>query len=319
VMFRRAFFMLTYNDSNSADWPFNTSRVPVVSASPPPLHAPAGNENRIAAWSVTADDLFADGSLLSRNAEASLDNAHRLRIVGDSLEFGDQFASAPIPVQPNTDYLVRVELALDQGPAAIKIMSPDRNTTLRSTIILGNERRRRFRKLSHASDELTRVEQSDRMSVIEMVFASGDHNEVRFVISNNGADPAVMRLDNVKWFDLGATPYLWTAYPRMLINGVQRIMFHTRVMLPLVLGGLLLLSLARRGRVMVVMLVVPAYYLLAQSALSTEYRYILAIHYFLFIAAAAAIYWAFALIYLGLRKRASIIRPAVPRSLQGPA
>jgi len=37
---------------------------------------------------------------------------------------------------------------------------------------------------------------------------------------------------------------------------------------------------------------VPVYYLCAQSAFHTEYRYILAIHYFLFTAAAVTLYSA---------------------------
>ena len=37
------------------------------------------------------------------------------------------------------------------------------------------------------------------------------------------------------------------------------------------------------------MLVVPAYYLLVQSALHTEYRYILAMHYFLLAIAAVTL------------------------------
>ncbi|HKR00855.1 MAG TPA: hypothetical protein VJT09_09280, partial [Pyrinomonadaceae bacterium] len=40
------------------------------------------------------------------------------------------------------------------------------------------------------------------------------------------------------------------------------------------------------------LLVVPAYYLAVQSALHTEYRYVLAIHYFLFILVAVALHAA---------------------------
>ncbi|HEX8090911.1 MAG TPA: hypothetical protein VF762_18770, partial [Blastocatellia bacterium] len=47
-----------------------------------------------------------------------------------------------------------------------------------------------------------------------------------------------------------------------------------------------------RGSALAALLAVPGYYLLAQSAFHTEYRYILAIHYFLFVAAAVAFYCA---------------------------
>lgn len=290
VMLQRAFFMLTYNDSRNADWPFNTSRVPVVSAAAPPLHMPAGMNEKNAVLSSSGAALLTDGSLLSQQAEASLDADGRLRITGDALEFGDQFASAPISIQPRTDYLLRLDLALEQGPAAVKVMSSDRAVALESVIISGKERRRRLKKLSDDDDNYTRVDPKDRMAVIEMIFASGDRNEVRLVISNNGPAGAVMRLDKIELFDLGSTPYRWTSYPRVFINGLQWIFFNTAVMLPLVAAGVLLLAFARQKRALVILLAVPVYYLCAQSALSTEYRYILAIHFFLFVSAAATLY-----------------------------
>ena len=72
-------------------------------------------------------------------------------------------------------------------------------------------------------------------------------------------------------------------------------------MLPLIVAGMILLGLALRGRAFVILLAVPAYYICVQSALSTEYRYILAIHYFLFIIAAVTFYCAGALITHGAR------------------
>jgi hypothetical protein len=45
-----------------------------------------------------------------------------------------------------------------------------------------------------------------------------------------------------------------------------------------------------RGKALLILLAVPIYYLCTHAAFSTEYRYILAIHYFLFIASAATIY-----------------------------
>ena len=61
-------------------------------------------------------------------------------------------------------------------------------------------------------------------------------------------------------------------------------------MLPAVILGIALLALARRRSVLVIVLAVPVYYLCAQSALSTEYRYILGIHYFLFVTAAVTLH-----------------------------
>jgi cytochrome b subunit of formate dehydrogenase len=111
---------------------------------------------------------------------------------------------------------------------------------------------------------------------------------VRLVISNDRATTArpEIRITEIKLFSLGQTPYLWTRYPRLLVRGLQKNLFQTKILLPLVILGLGLLLWARRGRALIFLLTVPAYYLLIHAALSTEYRYILAIHYFFFILAA---------------------------------
>lgn len=62
------------------------------------------------------------------------------------------------------------------------------------------------------------------------------------------------------------------------------------MVLPLVVSGLILLALAGQGRVLAILLAIPVYYFSMQSVLHTEYRYVLAIHYFLFVIAAVAIY-----------------------------
>jgi len=57
-------------------------------------------------------------------------------------------------------------------------------------------------------------------------------------------------------------------------------------MLVLILAGLASCALARKWQSLMLVIAVPFYYLAAQSLLHTEYRYVLGIHYFAFIAAA---------------------------------
>jgi hypothetical protein len=73
-------------------------------------------------------------------------------------------------------------------------------------------------------------------------------------------------------------------------------------MLPLIGMGIILLAIAERWRALLIVLAVPAYYLCVQSAFHTEYRYILAIHYFLFVAAATTLYFAGATVWTGVRR-----------------
>jgi hypothetical protein len=61
-------------------------------------------------------------------------------------------------------------------------------------------------------------------------------------------------------------------------------------MLPLALFGAGILVWRRDWRMLVLLLSVPAYYFCFQSMLHTEYRYVLAIHYFLFVLVAVAVY-----------------------------
>jgi hypothetical protein len=73
-------------------------------------------------------------------------------------------------------------------------------------------------------------------------------------------------------------------------------------MLPLTIIGLILMIRARGCSALIILLVVPAYYLCFQSALHTEYRYVLAIHYFLFVLVAVTLCCATSYVWRGLLK-----------------
>lgn len=81
----------------------------------------------------------------------------------------------------------------------------------------------------------------------------------------------------------------WTRPLRLTLRAAQKL-FITAVFLSLYALGLLLLARERKRRALAALLAVPLYYLCVQSALHTEYRYVLAIHYVLFVSAAAALY-----------------------------
>lgn len=297
-MLRRAAFMLSYNDARPADWPFNTASVPIISAEPAVAHAATRPDDAPPVWSSAVAGWLTDEAITAPAADVALDaDGQSLRITGDSSAFGDQFASAPLPIKPQTDYLLTLKIKAEQAAAAVKVTTVDRRFTLASAILdsppaeSAPSRKPKSEKRKPSSDEPTG---EPEMSLLQMVFASGDHSAVRLVISNNGPASTlhITQVGQADLFELGATPHLWTRYPRALAHGLQKNLFKTRGMLPLVIAGLLLLGLAGRGRVLVVLLVVPLYYLCVQSALSTEYRYILALHYCLFIASAVALYCA---------------------------
>jgi len=86
-----------------------------------------------------------------------------------------------------------------------------------------------------------------------------------------------------------------TRVPRIIVRAVQKL-FITAVFVPLYLAGLVLLLRQRRWRELAALLAVPLYFLCVQSALHTEYRYVLAVHYLLFVVAAFALRHAWELI-----------------------
>ena len=81
----------------------------------------------------------------------------------------------------------------------------------------------------------------------------------------------------------------WQRLFQWPLRFVQKL-FITAIFLPLTLLGACLLGYQRQFQSLALLLVVPLYYFSMQSALHTEYRYVLVIHYFLFVLAAVSLY-----------------------------
>jgi hypothetical protein len=141
------------------------------------------------------------------------------------------------------------------------------------------------------------------LSMIEIPFVSSGSGQVHIVFANNGAKGSspVLQIGQLQLYALGPASFTWTRIPRAVLRLIQKL-FITALMLPLSIIGLILLIRARRASALILLLVVPAYYLCFQSALHTEYRYVLAIHYFLFILVAVALYRAGDYLWSGLQK-----------------
>lgn len=321
VMFRRAGSMLRYNDSLSQGWPGDTARVPVVSAEPSFGHRLSLSIKDAPVWSTSAIDLLAAGTALTAQSTCSPgEEGQTIRVAGDASDFGDQFASAPIPVEVNTDYVLKVPVKLIGGRMAAKVTSEDRRIMLASHLILenneeGEEQRSRRRAKKTADDEEGGDESDSReqsppaderanqqgMTYAVMPFASGNRSALRFVVSNNGpsSDRSSAEIGAPELFSFGKTPQRWSRVVRPAVRGFQRNLYTTTHMLPMIAIGIILVAIAGRWRALLIVLAVPAYYLCVQSAFHTEYRYILAIHYFLFVPAGVMLYVAGAAVWAG--------------------
>ena len=307
VIFRRATFMLSYNDSRARQWPLSTASISPITSETlygheiTPANAKldqsqnssvlvlngaiisgvATRSESVPLISIKPVELEAKGVIIAPLATAALsEDGGVLEISGNESEYGDQFSSASFEVKNNTDYLLEVPLALVRDNMALKVTSVDQRTSL-CVVDIGN---------AIDNEDSTGPAEKSGMTTIRLPFASGARTQVRVVVSNNGrgSKPPVARLGAIEIFEIGATPHTWTSSIRKPVRSIQR-KFTTGVMLTLISLGLVLLLLARMHRALVIILVVPLYYLALQSPLHTEYRYILPIHYFLFIAAGASV------------------------------
>jgi hypothetical protein len=100
---------------------------------------------------------------------------------------------------------------------------------------------------------------------------------------------SMWRLERVPLISSSNASGAGTTVAAFLVGSIQRL-FITAIILPCVVGGLILLGLRRQGRVLAILLALPLYYFCVQSVLHTEYRYVLTLHYFLFVLAALGIY-----------------------------
>ncbi len=278
VMIRRAASML------------RLERARLVSAAPPISHSLTINDERQPVWSNSPAELIASSAPRSTQTEVTLaSDSQTLRITGDDSKYGDQIVSAPIAVEKNFDYLLTLLVKLEQGRMALKIISVDGRTVLASTIIEIVE---------------GKTPQDQPLQAVQIAFVSDRSAEqVRVALANeaSGALRPVAQVGTIKLFALGSASYVWTRFPRAIIRNVQKL-FLTAFMLPLVLIGVVWLTRKGKLRAIALLLAVPAYYLCVQSAMHTEYRYVLAVHYFLFVLAAASIFYGSGALWQWLRK-----------------
>jgi hypothetical protein len=291
VMLRRGMFMLRYDSPRNDKWPWTTATASPVALDAPFGHNIAPGEHSQDSWSATASDLIAGGTVLTTQSQTVLlTDRDTMQVTGDDSEFGDQFASEPIVVGQATDYVLTLSANLISGPAAVKVTSVDRRITLASAIVTSaHEKKAKHERTGEPEDT-----NNQHQGKLHLPFASGDRTRVLLVISNNGAAGSnpIVEINQVRLQKLGQTPQLWTRFVRRLVRGIQRNIYVTSILLPLVLIGTALVLVAGRARIALTLMAVPAYYLVVHSAIHTEYRYILPIHYFLFSFVAISIYCA---------------------------
>ena len=225
---------------------------------------------------VAATDLLRQCRAQSLQAKMVVDpaQADSITLSGDDKKYGRQFSCGPLTVEANTDHLLEMSARLDQGRVRVSVNDAG-NRTYASEIL-----------------EPLEVKEPSRqpLQTIRLPFVSlGSTARINF--SNEAStNPPIIHVDSLKVYELGPARFLWTRYPRILLHWLQRA-FVTAVFLPLALIGAGLTIFRQRIATLVILSVAPLYYFTVQSAFHTEYRYVLAVNYFLFAFAAVAIAW----------------------------
>ena len=273
VMIRRAASMLRLERSR------------LVSIDPPISHALDFTNNLQPIWMNTPAELLAGGVAAASQTKALLaPDGQTVDIAGDDSKYGEQFLSAPVSVRKNTDYVFNVPLKIEQGRIRVSVKGPS------------------GRVYSSAIVETLETISPDEQPVnqIQLPLVATNDEQVRIVLSNEASNPPrpAVKVGTIKLFELGSAQFLWTRYPRFLVHLVQKV-FLTAVMLPLAVIGLALLVVRRRWQALTILLVVPVYYFCVQSIVHTEYRYVLAVDYFLFALVAVSLSWIINLVRAG--------------------
>lgn len=241
-------------------------RARLISTQPAVSHPPQPNSNYPDPLLYPSDMVKEPNAVLGAiRLDDESGNKTILTVVGNDSRYEAQ-AAWQLTLQPNSDYLLDTVVSAERGRMRISVVSGG-NKTLASAVV----------------DALEQTTPENQPYVpFRLAFVS-DNAPTRLVVSNEASDVSnpVIKIVPIGFYNLGPARLLWTRYPRCVIHGIQKI-FLTAIILPLAIMGLLVLIFQKQSRALIVLSIVPAYFFSVQSIVHTEYRYVLAVDYFLF-------------------------------------
>jgi hypothetical protein len=251
-------------------------RTRLLSTNPSVTHPTRLVDQSQVVWSMKPVDLAATATAGSDQVKASLaPDGRALSITGDDSSYGTQFIFPPAHVRAKTDYLFTVPIRIEQGRMKISVTEAN-GRVIDSAII--------------ETVEGAPLE-GQPFNLTKLAFVANHEGAVRLVLSNEASTTRPMiQVGDATFYQLGPARFLWTRYPRLLVHGIQKL-FLTAIFLPLAVFGLAILILRKRRDALIILSVVPLSYFCVQSIFHTEYRYVLAVNYFVFAFAAVGISW----------------------------
>ena len=245
-------------------------RAPLVSPLPTVTHSLA-TVGLSPTWSSTPVEMLASGA---SSSASTITEEQDLLIVDNGTGTRPLYISPSVQLNARKDYVLQFPIEMLEGRVVIRVSERTSGRLLVSAAM---------------PDALHRFSHEERTNLLQMPIVSTGE-PIQIAIVDTDAGPVKVRLGRMQLFELGDSSYLWTRAPRKVLRAVEKL-FTTSTMLPLALLGCVLVGTSFGFRPLALVLVVPIYYLLAQSPLHTEPRYVIAIHYFLLIPAALTIYW----------------------------
>jgi hypothetical protein len=196
-----------------------------------------------------------------------------LRINGDRRNYGDQLTSEVISVAPYHNLALIVPVKVERGRAKIKIVSEDH-------------------ELASTDVETTEVSEAQAQPIqnVQLEFVSANNSQLRVVIANSASVEPTLLLGEIELYDRGASSMTWLRYLRMPLRVLQKL-FTTAWTIPFLVVGLVILIHRKQLQQLTLLMAVPAYYLIVQSGLHTERRYVYVIHFFFLIIVSVALVW----------------------------
>ena len=257
---------------------FKLERVRPVSSEPAPTHSLGSVAQGEPAWSKYPADLIASGPQMHNSKLSASADGNALQIETDAGRREGAIASFSIAVERNSDYLFRLPVRVESGNLMVSVLRSSQGKPLASSPVL------------HPLETSGLFAQTALM--LEVPFVNRDSDSVLLVLSNEGKRPVqtTAQVGRMELFRLGTASFVWARYLRVFIHGAQGF-FLSAWVVPLALVGVLLLLAADEGRFLLILLAIPLYYICTQSFLHTEYRYVMAIQYSLFVLTAATLYW----------------------------
>jgi hypothetical protein len=248
-----------------------------VATQPPVSHAVDAINGLAPSWEMAPPEFYLNCSPLSLLAKLSVaPDGQTLELIGDDSGYGRQLALTRINVRTQNDYLLTLPIKIEKGRERVSVIDSN-GRVLATTVVETVE---------------SKSPEDQPVNSIQLPFVTTRTDQITLMFSNEASIPPnpVVKLGRVKLFELGPAGFLWTRYPRFVVHGIQKL-FLTAVMLPLAIIGLILLVIKRPWSALIILLAVPVYFFCVQSIVHTEYRYVLAVNYFLFALVGVTVSW----------------------------